>query len=197
MDIFDKLFGSAGRVKLLRLFLLNPIQVFDRADVMKRAKVAGTTATSELGLLSRIGMLKKKTFFKEMKSGKKKRVKGFMLNPEFVHNTPLRNLLVVSAQNESNVVKRISRHGKIKLIITSGVFIQEEESRIDLLVVGDNLKEGPLKTSISTLESEIGKQIRYAIFTTQDFKYRLGICDRLIRDVLDYPHQVVVDKLGV
>jgi len=197
MDIFDKLFGSSGKVKLLRLFLLNPNQLLDRADIIKKARISSSTATTELGLLSRIGMLKKKSFFKETKSGKKKRVKGFMLNPHFPHNTALRNLLVVSAQDESNVVKRISRHGKIKLIITSGIFMQEESSRLDLLVVGDNLKEGPLKTSIGALESEIGKTIKYAIFTTQDFKYRLGICDRLVRDVFDYPHQVVVDKLGV
>lgn len=197
MDTFDKLFGSAGKVKLLRLFLLNPNQILDRADIIKKAKISSNTATTELGLLGRIGMLKKKSFFKETKSGKKKRVKGFMLNPDFTYNTALRNLLVVSAQDENNVVKRISRHGKIKLIITSGIFMQEESSRLDLLVVGDNLKEGPLRISIGTLESEIGKSIKYAIFTTQDFKYRLGICDRLVRDVFDYPHQVVVDKLGV
>jgi len=34
-----------------------------------------------------------------------------------------------------------------------------------------------------------------AFFETEDFVYRLNIYDRLVRDILDYDHIVVVNKL--
>jgi hypothetical protein len=43
----------------------------------------------------------------------------------------------------------------------------------------------------------MGKEIRYSAFETGEFQYRLGMYDKLIRDVLDYPHETVLDKLGV
>ena len=84
-----------------------------------------------------------------------------------------------------------------KLIIVAGVFIQEKESRADILIVGDNVKRTSLENTIKTLESEIGKELRYAYFTTDDFRYRLNMYDKLTRDILDYPHKTVLDKLGI
>ena len=36
------------------------------------------------------------------------------------------------------------------------------------------------------LLAELGRELRYASFTTEDFKYRVGVYDRLIRDVFDF-----------
>ena len=46
------------------------------------------------------------------------------------------------------------------------------------------------------IESEIGKELRYAYFSTEDFQYRLSMCDKLTRDILDYPHKKILNKLG-
>jgi hypothetical protein len=58
------------------------------------------------------------------------------------------------------------------------------------------MKESRLKSAIRDLEAHIGHELRYAAFSTADFTYRLGVYDRLIRDILDYPHQIIVDKLN-
>ena len=50
---------------------------------------------------------------------------------------------------------------------------------------------------IKNLEAEIGKELRYVYFSTEDFKYRLSMCDKLMRDILDYPHKKVLNKLGI
>jgi predicted nucleotidyltransferase len=94
-------------------------------------------------------------------------------------------------------VQRITKLGKIKLIVVTGVFTQTPESRIDLLVVGDGIKTGKLEGTIKTIEAEVGRELRYASLTVADFKYRLGIYDRLVRDVMDYPHEKVLNRLGV
>jgi hypothetical protein len=47
------------------------------------------------------------------------------------------------------------------------------------------------------MEAEIGKELVFASFETADFHYRLGMYDKLIRDILDYPHQKLLDKLNI
>lgn len=202
MEALEKLFGSSARVKVLKFFLFNTGDVFEKNEISSRTKVSVRILQKELNLLEKIGLIKKKSFFntKETRSGKiqKVRTKGYETVIEHKLFTPLQNLLVKNSPMSSNyLVNRLSRHGKLKVVIAAGVFIQDPDSRVDLLIVGDDIKENPLKNTISILESEIGKQLRYTVLTVQDYKYRIGVYDRLVRDILDYPHQVFLDRIGV
>jgi len=203
MDILEKLFGSVARVKMMKLFLLNGTNIFDREDIIKRSKANRSQVGKEIILLEKIGFIRKRSFFKEKVDGRtnktsKRRSSGYALDPSFPYLHQLKSLLVHSEPiTDSSIIKRLSRYGNIKFVVTAGIFIQDEDSRLDLLVVGDKLKTGHLQNVISVMESEIGTELRYSIMKTSDFKYRISICDRLIRDVLDYPHQVVVDKFGI
>jgi len=205
MEILSKLFGSVARVKIMKLFLLNPEQAFDGAEVSERTKIIASTSRGELNLLSKIEFIKKKTFFKENikktnKSGKisKKKVEGWILNKDFRFIAPLENLLVESGTLKPNeIIDRLKGVGNLKLLIVAGVFIQDMNSRADILIVGDNLSEASLEKSMRILESEVGKELRYVVFETDDFKYRLGIYDKLLRDILDYSHKKIINKIGV
>jgi len=64
-------------------------------------------------------------------------------------------------------------------------------------VVGDRLEERSLDTAVQKLEAELGRELRFAAFSTEEFRYRVGVYDRLIRDALDYPHKVILDKIGL
>lgn len=204
MEILSKLFGSTARVKIIRLFLFNEEECFENKDVAKRARVAAHSVRSELGMMEKAGLVKKVSFYKEIERGRgenrkliKKRVRGFKLNQKFKYLQALRNFLINAAPLQQNeIVKKLSVAGSLKLVIISGVFIQDWDSRIDILVVGDNIKMSRLETAIKGIEADIGRELRYAIFPTKEFKYRLNAYDKLIRDVLDYPHQTVVDRLG-
>lgn len=202
MEALEKLFGGAGIVKILRLFLMNPEEIIEKTEVEKRAKVSSQDSAKELKMLEEIGLLKQRSFFKDKKykSGKVKKIreKGYVVDSTHKLFIPLQSLLIKnSPMSSSSMIKKISRHGKVNLIVISGIFIQDPDSRVDLLIVGDSLKEKSMRNTVSVIESEIGKQIRYAMFETDDFKYRLGVYDRLIRDILDYPHQVILDKIGL
>ena len=93
-------------------------------------------------------------------------------------------------------VKRLSKSGRLKLVIISGVFIQNPDSRVDILVVGDKVNKSILDRSIRAIESELGKELTYAYFDLADYQYRIGMYDKLIRDVLDFPHEVLMDKIS-
>jgi hypothetical protein len=64
-----------------------------------------------------------------------------------------------------------------------------------MLIIGEKLNERKVATALRALEAEQGREVAYAVFTPDEFKYRLDVFDRLVRDVLDYPHRVVLDKL--
>lgn len=204
MEALEKLFGSSARVKTLKFFLFNTGEIFEKETISSRTKISSQILQKELNLFEKIGLIKKKNFtkIKEDRYGKdvKVKTKGYETVRESKLFIPLQNLLVKNSPMSSNsLVRRLSKHGRLKLVIAAGVFIQDEDmdSRVDLLIVGDEIKEGPLKNTMAVLESEIGKQLRYTVLTVHDFKYRLGVYDRLVRDILDYPHQIYLDKIGV
>ena len=190
METLSKLFGSEIKVKVMRLFLFNPETVFDTNDIAHRTKSEISKVRRELGNIEKMGMIKNRL----AKNGRK----GFVLDHQFSYLTQLQNFLInVEPLQPKEVVKRLSKLGSIKVIITAGVFIQEPESRVDLLIVGDGIKRVALENSIKTIESEIGKELRYTYFTTEDFKYRLSMFDKLTRDILDYPHKKILNRLGI
>jgi len=204
MDILGKLFDSSARVKIMRLFLLNTEDSFENSDVVQKSKVTAAVARKELAMLNKVGFINKRSFFKEISvkvknsKPKKKRVSGWQLNNEFSLLYPLHNLLVSSEPlGKKEIINRLKRCGNIKLIVVSGVFIQDSDSRIDMLIVGDRLKKNVINNVLSVIESEVGKELSYTSLETPEFKYRLSVYDKFIRDILDYPHIKVVDKIGI
>lgn len=188
MDALSRLFGSQHRVKLLRLFLFNEELAFSVPDIMKRAKIGKEAVRKELtGLLSS-GVIKKRS------------IKGkieFQANSRFVHFDALLTFLRSSGDiHDENVLGNLKKAGTLRLVALSGLFTGVPESKVDILVVGDKLADGPLSRGVHALEAELGRELRYAVFSTEDFKYRVGVYDRLIRDVFDYPHRLIFDRLS-
>jgi len=207
MDILEKLFGSPARVKILRLFLFNEGKNFENSDIVKRARVQAGSVRTETLMMEKIKLIKRRTFYTEVMKGKgkknppaggvKKKVRGWTLNTEFKYLSALRNfLLTASPIKENQIVKKLATAGRPKLVIIAGAFIQNFDGDIDLLVVGDGISEAKLESAVRGIESEIGKELRFALFTTEDFGYRMNIYDKLLRNVFDYPHHTILNKLG-
>lgn len=189
METLGKLFGSETKVKIIRMFLFNPEHAFTSALVAERVKSPLSKVRREISNLEKMSLIKRKSI-----SGKT----SFCLNRQFEYLTPLQNFLVnTEPLHDKEIIKKIGKAGSVKLIITAGVFIQEPESRVDILIVGDNIKDNYLKNIIQSIEAEIGKELRYTYFTTDDFRYRISMCDKLTRDILDYPHRKVLNRLGI
>lgn len=205
MDILGKLFGSESKVKIMRLFLFNAETPFTAESISERIKAGLSATRQELVILKQMKFIKNKLVTSRVLKGKKgkqkmarQRALGFVLNPSFPYLSELQRLLLdASILKGDEITKKLSSAGKLKLVVISGLFIQNPDSRLDILVVGDHLKRGTVEHKIKIMESEIGKELRYAAFETSEFNYRLGLYDKLIRDVLDFPHSVVFDRLGL
>jgi hypothetical protein len=189
MDTLTALFGSAPKIKLIRLFLFNSAVPFSARDLATRTGCKAPIVLREINNLVKADVIRKRHGAKGV---------TYALNEKFPYLDPLKNLLTVaSIQADESLTKRFGSAGRVKLIIAAGVFIQNWDSRVDLLVVGDDLNIAKIESIIKNIEMEIGKEISYSAFETQDFQYRVGIHDRLVRDILDYPHVTLLDRLGV
>ncbi len=195
MEILEKLFDSKHRVKLLRLFLFNPEVIFDRVEVVKRSKVPTAAIRREISLLLGVGLLKQKRTT-VLRNGRRKTVQGWELDPSFPLSQNLRTLLNTDfLRRKTDIVKRFRNCGRVKLLVVSGIFLDEDDRRLDILLVGDHLKKGVIEKTVRSIEAEVGKELNYAMLETEDFLYRAGTSDRFIRDIFDYPHEKMVDKL--
>ena len=205
MDILSKLFGSAAKVKLMRLFLFNSEIAYTIKEVANRAKISTREADKELALLLSFGVIRIKPVRREVSVKRRKKIvikkieeKGYILNQKFPYLTALKSLLTsASVHADDSLTHKFAKVGKLKLFVATGVFLQRWDSRVDLLIVADEMSQNRLEKAIAHLEAEIGKDISYSAFNTEDFEYRLGIHDRLIRDILDFPHTVLVDRIGI
>ncbi len=205
MVILSQLFGSELRVKMMRLFLFNPERQFDLYEIQSKTGATPRELEKEGAFLKKLGLVKEGRAAKvvTVKKGKKTvekklRIKAYVLDQRFKYREALSDFLVRTHSLENRaVVKRLEKAGKIKAVVVSGIFTGNSDSRLDLFVVGDNVKTSSMDRIVKGIESDMGKDIRYAVLSAPDYAYRLSMNDKLVRDVIDFPHTVLVDKIGI
>lgn len=189
MEPLAKLFGSPARLKTLRLFVFNRDAAFTLAEVAQRTKLSKEVARRELTELFASGLLRKKGANVPSR---------YQTNPRFEHLDALDTFIrETTSLRPASILTALKRAGTLRLVALSGLFTGILDTQIDLLIIGDHLDERALASAVHSLEAELGREIRYASFATVDFRYRLGVYDRLLRDVFDYPHRLLVDKIGL
>jgi hypothetical protein len=119
------------------------------------------------------------------------------LNHRFEFLSELKNLILTSPPASFNrMAKRISGLGRIKLAVVSGVFLNKENVA-DILIVGDDVDRRRFKKFLQSLEAEVGTQLLYAIMDREEFNYRRAMFDRFVRLMLEGPHEVLIDRIGL
>lgn len=192
----------------MRLFLLNPSLFYSLSDSTKRAKIATGAAKRELALLEEIGFVTVKKLAtiapNNSGTGKKKRSKKapiknrvWQLNPDFFFVEHLKSIFNADfLAGREDLAERFKNCGKVKLVILSGLFVQDGGTRADILIVGDDLRRPAVEGIIATIESEIGRELVYGIMETRDYLFRLSSSDRFVRDIMDYPHKLLIDRMS-
>ena len=203
-DFLGKLTGSQERAQLMRVFLFNQSEAFTLAALTKRAGVSLQAVRREVKKLEALGIARKgKPGGRLMKlavvkvAGKKKPQKedAWQTNLDFKHLRPLTAFIhEISPVRYDNIIDVLKKSCRISAVILSGSFMGDATRPADLIVAADPLNERRLDSAIRALEPAFGREIRYAAFSTPEFRYRLTIQDKLIRDTLDFPHLVLLDR---
>lgn len=202
-DVLEVLFGSNTRVRLLRLFLANPNEIFDHKTIVKRLGANSALLARETRLLESIGYIKQSTRVSSVKFGVgkkivKKRIRGLCLSRDFPYVKELAAFFAsVAPSAREKILHGAKSIGRVSLLIIAGSLIGQDTSRVDVFIVGDLFKKARIERMLRSVEMDIGKEVVYAIMPTKEFQYRYGMYDRFIKDLFDHPHEILVNKLGI
>ena len=168
----------------------------------KRAKLVRRTARTEITALERAEVITKRTMYITTvgRDGKDKKTKalGYGLNKKFPELQALQTFLFETAPIDGkNLLGHLRKAGVIDFVAVAGVFVREFEQQLDVLIAMKKISQTKIETAIRSLEAEIGIEIRFAVMTSENLLYRVGMNDKLARDIFDYKHQILVDKIGV
>jgi hypothetical protein len=196
MEILSKIFGSASRVKILRLFLFNPQHTYSTDEVVKKSRISSAEARRELAHLNNSHFLKEKRALTKKGTVSKKR--QYQLSADFPYLVNLRDLFNADFFNNRRLIANRFKHcGRIRLLVLSGAFLHRLDAPADLVIVGDDLKKTLIDQTVKTIESETGRELTYAVFDTNDFLYRFHSSDRFVRDIFEFEHERLIDKIGL
>lgn len=186
-DIFETLFGSKTRARLLRLFILNPEKSFTTEEIAEKAILLRAPLLREARSLVRIKFLIERT-----KGGKP----FFSMNPTFPFFAELRTLFVrPDSSVYENMFKRIQSVGDVRLLLVSGIFLNHQKSKADMILVVNNPSRAKLKAAMGFIEAEIGREIRFVLMNGEELQYRLNMMDRFLMEFLENPVREVVNKV--
>lgn len=193
--ILELLFDSPLKVKLLKLFLRNTNRRYLMSEIVRKTQGSKRTVIKQVKGLESIGFL----LSKRIKPNKKKGIVGglyFVVNQNFDFYNELQSLVLKSSPtSKEKMLSRLVKIGHIKMALISGVFLNTENSRLDLFLVGDDISHKKLMSFLADMEAEVGKEIEYAAMETKEFDYRFHMFDRFVRDILEKPHEKLLNKL--
>lgn len=204
--MLEKLFGSNTRVKILKLFLLHPLEKYYIRQLSRDLKLQLNSVRRELENLEHFGILtsdikaeeereSKRGPAKQSFSGQEK--KYYRANPGFVLFDEIK-ALIVKAQilYEKDFVRKLQAIGKVKLLVLTGIFVNNPNTLIDILLVG-KINKIKLVKLIKELETELGREINFTVFEPREFKYRRDITDIFLYGILESRKLVVIDEVGL
>lgn len=196
--MFEQLFGSKTRVKLMKLFLENPEKRFFVRELTRLSDSLINSVRRELTNLIELKIILEEA--PEVRDKQEKKTinsrKYYRLNPKNLFKQDLLNLFLKSKiLMEKRFVERIKRLGEIKYFCLSGAFIEDPKAPTDLLVVGEFEKDKVLKT-LKEFEKEIERAINYTVMDVNEYQLRQDIADSFLEGILNNERNiVVVDKL--
>ncbi len=195
--MIEQLFGSKTRVKLLYLFYSNPNRSFYVREITRKIDEQINSVRRELGNLLTIGIITSDSTDNKL---------YYEVNQKFEHyesllamfgGKPKTKLKTPKATDAvAGVPSDLQSIGNVEIALYTGQFTRDESSGIDLLIVG-NVNQNKLQKYVADLELQEGKEIRYTVFSIEDYRYREQIHDRFLDVVKSAKKQVLIDKHGL
>jgi hypothetical protein len=195
--MIEQLFGSKTRVKLLQLFYSNPNRSFYVREITRKIDEQINSVRRELANLLNVGLITSDTSNNKV---------YYEVNQKYEFFAPLQEIFgggVKTRKKASGGSKTIELPvdeatdlkalGNVEVAALMGQFTRDESTGIDVLIVG-NVNQNALTKYVTELEKQEGKDLRYTVFSLEDFTYRMQIKDRFMSNVLRSKKQVLLDK---
>lgn len=185
--MLEQIFSSRTRVKLLRLFLINPQKSYYIREITRLIDERINSVRRELKNLEKLGMVVPEI---------KKQKKYYTNNSDFILYPELRSLILKAQVTlEKDLVSAIRKIGSIAYMVLTGLFVGLKDTQVDILIVG-KVNRRKLKRLMSKFQKNLGREINYTVMSKQEFQYRRDITDRFLYNILENKKIVIVDKLN-
>lgn len=192
MDLLTKIFQAENgdiRLKTLRFFLANSTSSFKVADIEEGIRIKKEKLRKELVFLYGTKFL--------LRSPSTKGGPNYRLNQDFEHLKTLYALVFdFENMNKRLIVDKLKKLGRIKLFYFTGLFLNDRDSEVDILIVADNIKPKEMHKSLLEINSLFASKIRILIMDVEEYNYRYKMFDRFLRLILEGKKIVVVDKFA-
>jgi hypothetical protein len=209
--MFEQLFGSKTRVKLLGLFYTNPNRSFYVREITRKIDEQINSVRRELANLLSIGIITSDANNNRL---------YYEVNQTYEYYKPLAAVFgggsfgLEPAKNQSEADKKIvskpkadvtTEHpmakalrstGHVELVLLSGQFTRDESAGVDVLIVGD-VNQAKVAKFMTELEASENKELRYVVISLDNYNYRLQINDRFINNILGTKKQVIINSLDI
>ena len=190
-DFLAELMGNAEQARILRTLVFNEDDRFTATILGRRAGVSVGETELQLQNLQGKGIVRQ---IRSPRDGSH----IWILNSNFKHLKPLSVFVrKVAPMHFEEIIPALKGAGKLSTVVLSGSFMGDESRPADMLLAADRINQRRLATAVKDLEPVFGTEIRYAAFSTPEFRYRITVSDKLIRDTLDFPHVVLMDRAGL
>ncbi len=192
--MIEQLFGSKTRVKLLHLFYSNPNRSFYVREITRKIDEQINSVRRELANLLSIGIIT---------SDNNNNKLYYEVNQKYEYFDPLEVIFGVGKASKTKTKTAaiatdeeqadLKNLGNIELALFTGTFTRDESAGVDVLIVG-NVNQTQLGKYIDALENKEGREMRYAVLSLDEYKYREQIHDRFVANVRAAKKQILIDK---
>jgi len=214
--MLNNFFGSKARVKILKIFLLNSEAKYYIRQLSRDLSLQVNSVRRELSNLEKFGLLVSNkennttnTDNLSNEEGKdseldkqsihpflRQEKKYYQVNKNFVLFQEIEALIIKSqALAGQTFIDRLAQISSPKLLIFTGFFANNPESKTDILLVGE-VDRVELLEIISSLEKEINREINYTVMDEKEFLYRREIGDVFLKEILDGRKNILINELG-
>ncbi len=186
--LFESLFGSRVRARLIRFFAMNPEGEFSAADIAERTLLSRNDVAREAKKLAKMKFIHERS-----RQGRR----FYVSNTDFPFYVELKSLVSkLNVNAEARVFRRLKTIGEVKLILISGLFLNYPKAKVDMILVVNNLNRAKLRQAIAHLEAEVGKEVRFVLMNSEELQYRLNMLDRFFIEFLEGPYEEVVNRVA-
>ena len=181
-----RLCSSVPRLKVLKFFLLQP------GFRATGDTVAMTTGLQKDEVSRQLRALTAEKILVSRKQGKKI---SWGVNGQHSFVPALRAFLEDATVLEDSVIAKAFRGiPGIVLVVAAGLLSKEERGSVDLLIVMKNPDDAKVRKAVRYVESLAAVPLRYAVLKASEYLERLEARDRLLRDVFEFSHRVIIGR---
>ncbi len=190
--MFEQLFGSKTRVKLLSLFLNNPGRSYYVREITRKIDEQINSVRRELSNLLSIGIIKSEGANNRLYYEVNQKYRYYGELRSVFSSIPVKTKALKETKEEDQITRKLRATGTVELAFLTGVFVRGSSTNIDLFLVGD-VNRARVSKVVNELEKELGRELNYTIMTPSDFRYRQSLNDRFLSNIMESKKIVLVD----